>query len=222
MAYAQVTLAQLRTLLADRWENDPFWTTVDADLAINDALRLWGGWTGFWQASYNATQIANDPFVVLNTPMSVGSRVTLNGVPLESTSLEGLDYGRPTWQSARGTPSVWAPVDLLTFVVTPASTSNITLVVEGLRTTPTLTSASDYVQLGEEEQSAILDYALHAAAFKRGAAFLEMTKEAHDRFKLAAVLRNNQLRQSLPFREVYQRNQKQLRVPGDDDDPKTP
>lgn len=214
MAYAQVTLAQLRTALAQRWEDVPFWTTTDADLAINDSLRMWSCLTGFWRETASAIQVGNDPYVVLAAPLAQGVRVSYGNYALQPTTLEGLDHGYAGWESARGTPAVWAPVDLLTIVVTPASTVNIVLTVDGVRITPVLAAPGDFVQLGAEEQSALLDYALHAAAFKMGAVFLQATQSNYDRFAYAAGLRNGQLLESLAFREAYLRGQRLLRAPG--------
>jgi len=213
MPYASVTLAQLRVFLGQRWEDVPFWTVVDADLAINDALRVWAVLTGYWRYTASATQVGNDPWITLAAPLAQGVRLSVGNYALEPTTLEGLDHGSPVWQSARGTPAVWAPVDLQTIVVAPASAVNLLIAVDGLRETPVLIAPGDFVQLGAEEQSAVLDYALHAAAFKMGAVFLQATQPHYDRFAYAAGLRNGQLLESLAFREAYLRGQRLLRAP---------
>lgn len=215
MPYPSVTRAQLRAQLQERWEGDPFWTDDDANQALNDALRLWSAYTGFWQMTTTALQPANDPFVVVTSPIHEQTRVVYNGYALEPTTLDNLDLGVPNWQNTRGTPAVWAQVDYATFVVYPSGSTNLTLTIEGGRDTPVLAADGDTVQLGEEEQVSILDYALHGAAFKRGAAFIEATQPHFERFMRAAQLRNAQVYMSLPFKDASKRGQHLTRVPND-------
>ncbi len=214
MAYASVTRAQLRAALQLRWEGDPFWTDDDANQAINDALRLFSAYTDFWWDSATATQPANDNFVVTTSPIGVQTRVLLENEPLEPTTLSDLDHGINDWQSARGTPIIWAPIDYTTIVVYPCSATTLTnLVIEGIRTTPALETDADLVQLGAEEQVAVLDYAIHAAAFKRGASFIEATQPHFQRFQQACLLRNAQLGMSRVFQDAALRGQKETRAP---------
>jgi len=223
MAYPSVTRAQLRAALQLRWEEDPFWTDDDANQALNDALRLWSAYTDFWWDSTTATQPANDNFVVTTSPIGVQTRVLLENVALEPTTLSDLDHGQNDWQSVRGTPVLWAPIDYASFVVYPCSATTLTnLIVEGIRETPTLTTDADVVQLGAEEQVAILDYAIHAAAFKRGASFIEATQPHFLRFQQACLLRNAQLGMSRVFQDAALRGQKELRGPNAIEDGQAP
>ena len=49
MAYANVTLATLKTRLDDRLEISSFYTAAEKLLALNEAIRLWNLFTGTWR-----------------------------------------------------------------------------------------------------------------------------------------------------------------------------
>lgn len=202
MAYQQVTLAQLRLLLQQRWESVPFWTTADADAAINEALQVWNVATGYWREDSTATMNQGDPFVVFPAPIVMGTRMTHGSLGLALTSVHDLDNARPGWQGTTDTaPWAWALVSLDLAIVYPStSLLSSTVVVEGLMKTPALVNPADFLNLGQEELGAILSYALHAAAYKVGGDVLQQTEPLRIAFWQAASLRNQQLLRSLPLR----------------------
>jgi hypothetical protein len=57
-----------------------------------------------------------------------------------------------------------------------------------------LTTDGSTVDIGPEELSTLLGYALHVVAFKAGASFLDRTKPGLDAFLAAAVQRNHLLK----------------------------
>lgn len=201
MAFTQVTLAELRAMLTQRWEGVPWWTTVDANRALNEALKVWNIATGFWRDDSPAELVPNDPWVPFTAPIVMGTRILYNNIPLAKTSLFDLDQAKPDWRQATGTPWAWAPVSLRLAVVYPAVTAFDTFIqVEGLMKTPVLAADGDFVNLGQEELNAILSYALHAAAYKTGGELLAETEPHRMAFWHAAARRNQQLKRSIPLR----------------------
>ncbi len=65
MPYAAVTLATLRTRVQDRYTDDPFWTDQEATDAINEALRYFNRYTGYWRGSATALTGAGTPFLTV-------------------------------------------------------------------------------------------------------------------------------------------------------------
>ncbi len=209
MPYQQMTLATLRSRLTERWDGAPWWTTTDANQAINEALRVWGVATGYWREPATAILVPNDPFVVLTAPLVSGARVIFNNMPLMPAGLLDLDMGSPGWQTttrAAG-PYLWVPISLRLMVVWPALPTPAagpfvqqTVTIDGMPKVPILSADGDYVNLGQEEINAILDYAVHAASISQGAPAMDATEGHRQRFWIAAQLRNEQLKTSLPLR----------------------
>jgi len=76
VAYTTTTLADLQSLMAQRWDQVVFWTAEEARLALNEALREWNLLTGRWRTRVALSVLAADPFVSLPSSMTYGMRVT--------------------------------------------------------------------------------------------------------------------------------------------------
>src|SRR5262245_14909023 len=99
MPYTTTTLADLQTLMVQRWDQVVFWTSEEARLALNEALRDWNLLTGRWRTRVTVDVSAGDPNVALPAAMTYGMRVTTAaGSPLFPTSLIEFDLGRPSWR----------------------------------------------------------------------------------------------------------------------------
>lgn len=198
MPYTQFTRAQLRGLLQVRWESTPFWTTEDANLALNHALRVWNLLTAYWRKRVVVATIPNDPLVPIPGTLVQQTAITWQGRPMVGVSVAELLLVEPNVWQARTTdgglvpnrPLFWAPVGLSLVQLYPAHPTAGSLEVDGVRNTPVLTADGDFVDLGPEELDTLLGYALHAAAFKAGPAFLERTKPALEQFIKTAAARN--------------------------------
>lgn len=163
MAYLNTTLAQIRILLAEKWENVPFWTTPEADFAINEALRVWNMLTAQWKRRVVFTVDSADPvipWIQLPSTITFDLRVQWNDLPLGLTSLFDLDNGRPGWEGEINTmggdvpdhPTLYAPVSSNIIAIWPTDVIvGNAIVVDGVRDTPKLTLPTDFVDIGEEE-----------------------------------------------------------------------
>lgn len=207
--YQSYTLSDLVALLAERYDESPFWTLDEATDAINEALLTWNAFTGFWKETIEITTTAMNWDYDLTGSLVFGMRVEFNGRPLAQASLGDMDYGHPGWQSqntASGgnvptTPQKWLPLSIDMIAIWPAdAVGGNTLTVDGVAATPQLNYLDEYIDIGNEELSVILGYALHALALKEGGARFEATMPYFIEFLQQAAEENDQLSQSSEFR----------------------
>jgi hypothetical protein len=104
MPYTRITLATLRARLQDKWDTSPFWTTNDANQAINDALLVWNALTGYWKQRITVTEPANDPYVAIPGTMVQGCSVSIANHPLTKASIFALSQSRPNWRRETTAP----------------------------------------------------------------------------------------------------------------------
>lgn len=201
MAYQSTTLATLLARLATRYEGAPFWTADQARRAINEGLRVWSLITGTWQSASAAglRTIPNDPYLFVSGTLTKATRVTVNGLPLYPTSIAGLDRAVSNWEGtttatagAPSRPMWWAPVGLTEIAIYPADATvgGSPCVVDGIRATTLLVNNGDFLDLGDEEISTLLGYALHVLSFYKGAEALKKTRPLYLAFMQAAIKRN--------------------------------
>jgi len=203
MPYTTTTRAQLRQLLQQRYESSPFWTEIDANLALNQALRTWNLLTSYWRRRIVVGNVPNDPLVPVPGTLAQQTAVTWQGKNMTGVSVAEIQMLTPDWWQARagadGHPSrplFWAPVGLNLLAIYPASPVVGSLEVDGVRSTPVLTDDSDFVNIGSEEIDTLTGYALHVCALKAGASFLDRTKPYLEQFVKAAVERNALIKMS--------------------------
>lgn len=210
MAYAAVTLAQLRTSAGLRWEDTPFWTTADIDDAINEGLRVWNMLTGYWKTTANITTVANQHFYTLNTSLTYATIFHYQNNPIMQDVSKSIDNGRPTWQSettASGgdvptVPKMWMKFGVKLVAFWPAPALVQTIVAEGVAKTPVLSAAGDFVDIGEEELAYIEGYAIHRASLKLGGDVWKSTFHFYREFIEGASIRNEFLKASSFYRRV--------------------
>lgn len=209
MAYLQVTLAQLRAQLTARYTGDPFWVTQEANDAINEALRWFNAYTGYWRTTTTAVTVANTPFVTVPGTLTYRTRVYRPGRALTQKSIVELYRQRRNWRTDLTTdggdvPTVireWAPVGLGQIAIWPADPGGTTLTFDGIRLTPILTADAQFLDLGQEELNLLLAEALWILTFKRPSLIAEM-REQHLIFLRGVMDRNDQLRESAHFRQA--------------------
>jgi hypothetical protein len=214
MSYQQVTLATLQARLADRYEAVPYWTPEEARRALNEGLRIYSAATGFWRTIVSVPTVSGDPFVALPGSLVQAARVTWNGLPLEPITLDDLDWGIRNWQhvttatpGAPPRPVYWARVSLTLLAIYPADAfasvgGTHALQVNGVRATPILVNAGDFVDLGQEQFDVLLAYAQHVLAFKIGGQALVDTYPGWLAFLRAAARENRQFAASSFYRQV--------------------
>lgn len=225
MPYAQVTLATLRAQLERRYDAVPYWTTAEANAAINEALRCYNLLTGFWKRRVLIATTANTVFYALPSTLIFDVRTEFNQVTLEQSSISDLNNGRVNWRAettATGgtvptSVKMWAPVGLTRLAIWPAhAAGGGTLIVDGVRQTPVLTADADFVDLGQVELDALLGYALHVLAFKLGGTLFQATLPLYRAFIEACGDQNVRLKSSTWYRRAMgidlQRKQHPVRV----------
>src|ERR1700722_13190039 len=131
-------------------------------------------------------------------------RVEINEVPLGSSSIWDLDYGQPSWECDQCTsgnlPTVFAPMGATLFALWPSSfAGGESLIVDGVVPAPDPTTGT-YVNLGQDELTAILDYSEHIAQFKEGGQEFEASQLLQQKFLKYCASRNGMLMQSAKFR----------------------
>ena len=219
MAYANTTRAQLRASLQVRIDSVPWWSATEANDAINEALRYFNLYTGYWRGSASVLTVAGTPFISLGATLTKGARVTRSGLALTRKSIVEFYRGRPAWRTQITTdgspvPSTikeWAPLGLNKIAIWPRDAGGTTLTVEGVKITPILAADGSFVDLGEEELSAVESEALWILGFKRPST-LEGLKDHHREFLQACLDRNDQLRASSTFRKWLGLDQQQRLV----------
>lgn len=187
---------------------------------------MWNGVTGWWRDRITQAVSPGDNYVPLPGHLAYRSRLEFNQIPLNPTSLNDLDGGRPSWEgettAAAGVPStprVWAPVSLDLVVIWPATAppTGGTLTIDGIANTPVLVNPTDYLDLGQEELNQLLGYALHVAAFKYGGDIFAATMPLYKDFLRAAAERNDEFGESNLYRKVinfdWTQNQTPMKVP---------
>jgi hypothetical protein len=209
MSYQRVTLAEFRLNLQETWEGVPFWDDTDALIAINDTLRWWNLFTGMWRRTEIVTLTADEHFYTLSSTLVLPTAVRYQGYPLDGSSLADLDCGRPGWQAENimapgvpARPAAWAPHGLKGIVVWPAIAFGTAQVeVDGVRNTPVLVADADFVDLGEDEFSILLNEALFLASFKEGGPRFQQCQQFHQTFLKAVVDKSARLKASALFRK---------------------
>lgn len=189
-AYARTTLANIKDLLTAKvGNNSTFWTNEEKRDAINEALCVWQLMTGSFSTVFSVG--AGGGTVFNAVPKQIGSvnRILFNGVPLSPISLWELDMGMPGWQGTTGTPAFWTPVGIDQFAIYPQPTSG-NFRLEGYAESPRLNADGDFIQVGDEELTRLLDYAHHYLSFKEGIPELQATMGGFKRYLKAVSLRN--------------------------------
>lgn len=212
MAYTVVTLAELQTQLAYKTEQQIFWTADNARRAINEGLRIWSLITGTWRVPITIQTIPGDPHLYVSGLMTKATRVIMGGRVLTPTSLIALDKTISSWE-AKTTASggdvptqvvYWAPVGLTEIMIYPsdAPPGQQNIVVDGVTQAPILVAGGDYLNLGEEDISVLLGYALHVLSFAKGVEALKQTRPLYFAFLRAAAGRNAVFAASSFYRKI--------------------
>lgn len=220
MTYTALTLATLRARLQDRYTGDPFWSNTEANDALNEALRYFNLFTGYWRGTATAATTAGSPFVTVPGSLTYRTRVTRVGKALTRKSIVELYRGTRNWRTQSTTsgspvPSTireWAPIGLGSIAIWPTDTAGgTTLTFEAVKITPILTADAQSLDLGNEELTLILSEALYILSFKRPS-ILEQMAPKHQIFLQGCLERNDQLRASSYFRRQLGLDQAQREI----------
>lgn len=210
MPYASISRGTLRSRLQDHFSGDPFWTSTEANDALNEALRWWNLYTGFWCGEAQALTVAGTPYVPVPQVLTWQTRVRLStGPALLAKGILELYRSRPGWRtqttaSGGGVPSrieEWAPVGVQQIAIWPRDAGGTLLTFSGVLKTPVLLDDGQFLQVGEEQVGPLLDESLWVLGFKRPS-LREQLQEGHTRFLQACLGQNDRLRRSAAFRKT--------------------
>ena len=202
----RVNLAQFRQQVRNSLQQSPFWTDAELNANINESLRTWNCLTGVWKQRVTLRTRQYLPYYSLAGSLVFGMRVEFgSNNSLAHASLTNWDKEFPQWEgrpSASG-PEDWAPVGINIIAIRPTDAiGGRTLVVDGVSATPTLAVDGDFIDIGQEDFNALLDYNQYLNAFKEGGAEFESSLEFHRSFLKAAANKNEKLMTSNIFRRA--------------------
>lgn len=212
MSYQSYTLTNLRDRLAARVEASPFWDETEATDALNEWLRTWNMLTGRWVQRVILETTPRDYTYALPASLSYRTRVLFDNRPLSPASREDLNNGRVNWRretTADGgavpdRPMLWAPVSLQLLYLWPAdAVGHHALTIDGIAATPQLDPLdpdNSYVDLGEDDLSVGLGFALHVLSLKRGSVWFKASLPLFTAFLEAAGLENQLITTSTLYR----------------------
>lgn len=123
---------------------------------------------------------------------------TINGLPAQFTTIEGLDAGRRSWQSLSGTPQVLAPIGMNLLAIADPPSASCSLILDLCRNAP-IPAAAENIQIGKEYLDLILGYAVHLAMFKVAGTEFAATIHLANAFFEAAMDYNEKLRDNEAF-----------------------
>lgn len=183
--------------------DNSFWTENEKLFALTEAIRFWQCLTGQWQEKFYLPIEGGTAFIDVPKQLASVYRVSLvtwgsSTTPLHLTSLYELDTSFGAWQATEGTPLYWAPCGANQFAVYPhlpdqgGVWGRRAFEIIGYRDIAHL-DAGDYINIGNEELTYILDYARHYLAFKEGQGELDATLPGVERLVAAAAFKNSRL-----------------------------
>jgi hypothetical protein len=204
MAYARTSLGEFRSMMKERLGgNGVFWAEQEINEALNEALCVWQLLTGDFVLSRNQTLPAGQAVVELDTTQIPSMHVvrmrrgSTTGSALFPISIFELDQGFYGRQSATsGTPEYWAPFGVDRVLIYPPASTTQTVNIQYYSADPRIgLSSSLYLDIGDEEIQALLNYAQWVLSFKEGLTeAFENVDPLKEIFLLAARLRNAKLR----------------------------
>lgn len=217
MGYARVTLAQLRTQLADLLKTSGnFWTQEEQDSAINEAIAAWQLMTGetVITVSQAITATTTNSFSVATTD-SAGTVLSVIRVTggqttpgtLRELSVVELDQGFYGWRTETASsttqqPAYWVPIGISSVWVYPrvGAVTN-TYYLQCYADAVPLTATTSYIDIDESWLTRVLAYAQSLLAFKQGIGDgTDNTKALKELFLTAAQERNQLLMETALYK----------------------
>lgn len=200
-AYQRYNLAQLKALLADRVGNIRFWYEDEFNYAINEAISVFQALTGYWTTFFPLSLVAGQSFYDVPKQVVSVRRVTFNGAPLTPTSTPELDLSFGSWEGTAGTPEYWAPEGLSLVAIYPVPSTSATVVLEGFSDAPWLTTDADFIDIGDDDLNALLEYGHHYLTFKEGGQEFKSSQPDFQSFLNQGAEKNGKLRATTFYRK---------------------
>jgi hypothetical protein len=202
-AYQLTTIASIITRLGQRtdgMDTNVFWVEQEKLDAINEALRVWQCLVGQFEQLFkqSASPAQTNSFFPVPRQFASITRVLYNGNQLTLLSLNELDNGYPDWVNTQGTPLYWAPVGASNIALYPYPVGG-ELTFYGYRDLLKL-GPMDYIIIGNEELTRVLEYAEHYLSFKEGMTEMQASSDALDKMAAAAAYKNGRIKQTEYFK----------------------
>lgn len=204
-----------------RYDN-VFWTAAEKLLAIQEALNVWQCMVGQWQASTTTGLVvaSTNNFYLVPRQIAGVTRVLWRAdtdrtepTPLRLVSLFELDRGWPGWEAnTQGTPVYWAPNGLTEVCIYPAPNVAGNLTFQGFVDIPNLT-LGDYINIGNEELTRVLDYAKHYLSIKEGMSEMQSTSSALTKMAEAAGEKNARINALDAFKKYKGKDHQAVQQP---------
>jgi hypothetical protein len=202
-ARQRYTLTQMLQRLGNRLQNSPFWTQPEQTALINESLRTWSCLTGQWKQRVLLTTQPNLPYYSLAGSLTFGMHLEFGSTSLIQSSVINWDKGYPYWEGRPDPngPQEWAPIGISLIAIRPTdAVGGRTIVVDGVAAAPILVKPTDFIDIGDEEFSALVGYQQYLAAFKEGGEEFQSALPLHTAFLKAAATKNEKLLSSALFR----------------------
>jgi len=211
MPYATTTRSTLRTRITERLLST-FWSTSEINAYINEALRVWNVLTGYNREVYSAVSVptnqavytmaeltgSSNPLFILRIEANA-SNTTISGI-----NLAELGHLTPTWftTAAASTQEFWSQVGQNNVVLYPKPSGTPALNTYAVDLAEIPTADGDYIQVSEEDMTAIVDYAVFIARLKESGSEFQESSKLLQSFLQAAARYNAQILQTALYRKV--------------------
>ena len=132
------------------------------------------------------------------------SLAQMNGVPVDTSSVDEMDAYATEWDSKSSAPQciVDAGPDFVALSPVPTSGNPVSVELSVIANAPVPVADGDYVQVSRDVLDVILDYAQHLASFKQGGAEFMMTRDLAKNFVMAAQATNARVANLGIFRDL--------------------
>ena len=157
----------------------------------------------YLRAQYCLTRYKQGVAAMLAAPALIGARI--NDVPVSITGLTDADFYAANWQGqAPGSPAAiyYAGMNLLALAAAPDSNGPYSVTASVVRNMVLPVADSDYLQIGRDDVSPVLDHGQHIAMFKGGGEEFTQTFPLFQNFMRHCALYNSKLAALSPYLEM--------------------
>jgi hypothetical protein len=207
MPYASITRSTIRTRVSERLVTS-FWVTAELNAYINEALRVWNVLTGYNRNIHSSGSLTADQVFYTTTDLGSTALCILriegpSNTTLDNITLKQLDLMVPTWYStAAGTSAYWAHIGLNNVILYPKSSGSFSFNAYALDLMIVPAADGDYIQVGDEDITAIIDYIIFIARLKEGGKEFQESTKLLQNFLRAAAKYNAKLLQTSIYRRI--------------------
>ncbi len=171
--------------------------------------------TGYNRNITAASLTANQTYYTLTSWASgamVVQRIETSNTHLDPVDIGELNEMNPTWlTTAAGTPSTWLQLGFGSFILYPKTSGTLSSTLYTLDKITVPTSDSDYIQVGDEDLPAIVDFATFIARLKEGGKEASESVGLIQNFLKAAAKYNANILNTSLYKKVMGQPQKQTR-----------